>query len=90
MGMSVCVFTLCITGLCFPSSRVVKLWKESLSKVNQKAADALADPSQYSNLFPGLQQALLAEEYLKETHVGVRPAAEYPLVMVSGSLTLKL
>uniref|UniRef100_A0A8D0DEL5 Coatomer subunit beta' n=1 Tax=Sander lucioperca TaxID=283035 RepID=A0A8D0DEL5_SANLU len=62
-------------------SRVVKLWKESLSKVNQKAADALADPSQYSNLFPGLQQALLAEEYLKETHVRVRPAAEYPLIM---------
>ncbi|XP_034723026.1 coatomer subunit beta'-like [Etheostoma cragini] len=62
-------------------SRVVKLWKDSLSKVNQKAADALADPSQYSNLFPGLQQALLAEEYLKETHVPVRPAAEYPLIM---------
>ncbi|XP_054453239.1 coatomer subunit beta'-like [Anoplopoma fimbria] len=61
-------------------SRVVKLWKASLSKVNQKAADALADPSQYSNLFPGLQQALLAEEYLKETHVRVRPAAEYPLI----------
>ncbi|KAM6932883.1 coatomer subunit beta'-like [Xenentodon cancila] len=62
-------------------SRVVKLWKKSLSKVKQKAADALADPSQYSNLFPDLQQALLAEQYLKETHVGVRPAAEYPLIM---------
>ncbi|XP_075999730.1 coatomer subunit beta'-like [Genypterus blacodes] len=62
-------------------SRVVKLWKESLSKVNQKAADALADPTQYSNLFPGLQQAELAEHYLKETHVGVRPAAEYTLIM---------
>ncbi|KAK5928952.1 hypothetical protein CgunFtcFv8_010228 [Champsocephalus gunnari] len=62
-------------------SRVVKLWKESLSKVNQKAADALADPSQYSNLFPGLQQALLAQEFLKDTHVGIRPAAEYPLIM---------
>ncbi|XP_047248399.1 coatomer subunit beta'-like [Girardinichthys multiradiatus] len=61
-------------------SRVVKLWKENLSEVNQKAADALADPSQYSNLFPGLQQALLAEQYLKETHGGVRRAAEYPLV----------
>ncbi len=71
--------------ICFFSSRVVKLWKESLSKVNQKAADALADPTQYSNLFPGLQQALLAEQYLKETHVRVRPAAEYPLIMVSGS-----
>ena len=69
--------------ICLSSSRVVKLWKESLSKVNQKAADALADPSQYSNLFPGLQQAVLAEQYLKETHVRVRPAAEYPLVTVS-------
>lgn len=68
--------------LCFPSSRVVKLWKESLSKVNQKAADALADPTEYSNLFPGLQQALLAEQYLKETPVRVRPAVEYPLIMV--------
>uniref|UniRef100_A0A8C6WVY1 Coatomer subunit beta' n=1 Tax=Neogobius melanostomus TaxID=47308 RepID=A0A8C6WVY1_9GOBI len=62
-------------------SRVVKLWKESLSKVNQKAADALADPSQYGNLFPRLQHSLLAEKYLAETHVGVRPAAEYLLVM---------
>ncbi|KAK2846886.1 hypothetical protein Q5P01_009885 [Channa striata] len=62
-------------------SRVVKLWKESLFKVNQKAADALADPTQYGNLFPGLQRALLAEQYLKETHVSVRPAAEYPLIV---------
>ena len=64
---------------------MVGLWKESLSKVNQKAADALADPTQYGNLFPGLQQTLLAEQYLKETHVRVRPAAEYPLIMVSAS-----
>lgn len=62
-------------------SRVVTLWKDSLSKVNPKAADALADPSQYSNLFPGLQRSLLAEKYLEETHVRVRPAAEYLLVM---------
>ncbi|RVE64372.1 hypothetical protein OJAV_G00125350 [Oryzias javanicus] len=61
-------------------SRVVKLWKESLSKVNKKAADALADPAEYSNLFPEIQQALLAEQYLKETHVRVRASAEYPLV----------
>ncbi|XP_061575002.1 coatomer subunit beta'-like [Cololabis saira] len=62
-------------------SRVVTLWKTSLSQVNQKAAEALADPCQYSNLFPDLQQALLAEQYLQQTHVRVRPAAEYPLVM---------
>ncbi|XP_046891713.1 coatomer subunit beta'-like [Hypomesus transpacificus] len=64
-------------------SRVVKLWKDSLSKVNQKAADALADPTEYGNLFPGLQQALLAETYLRETHVCVRPAAEYPRITPS-------
>lgn len=64
-------------------SRVVRLWKESLSKVNKKAADALADPAEYSNLFPEIQQALLAEQYLKETHVRVRASAEYPLVTVS-------
>lgn len=54
--------------------------------MNQKAADALADPTEYSNLFPGLQQALLAEQYLKETPLGVRPAAEYPLITVSATL----
>ena len=68
--------------MCLLSSRVVRLWKESLAKVNQKAADALADPTEYSNLFPGLRQALLAEAYLKETSIRVRPAADYPLVMV--------
>lgn len=68
--------------ICLSSPRAVRLWKESLSKVNQKAADALADPTEYSNLFPGLQEALQAEQYLKETAVRVRPAAEYPFVMV--------
>ena len=66
---------------------MVKLWKDSLSKVNQKAADALADPTEYGNLFPGLQQALLAETFLKETHVSLRPAAEYPRITVSRSLS---
>ncbi|XP_068173857.1 coatomer subunit beta'-like [Antennarius striatus] len=61
-------------------SRVVNLWKESLSKVNQKAADSLADPGHYGNLFPGLQQALLAERYLRGA-TRVRPASDYPLIM---------
>lgn len=65
-----------------PPSRVVKLWKKRLSKVNLKAADSLADPNAYDNLFPGLQQALVAEQYLKEVTVRVRPAADYPLSTV--------
>lgn len=63
--------------------RVVKLWRENLSKVNQKAAESLADPTEYENLFPGLKEAFAAEEFLKQTHSDLRPASEYPLVTVS-------
>ncbi len=41
---------------------MVKLWREDLGKVNQKAAEALADPAQYANLFPNMQTALKAEQ----------------------------
>ena len=39
----------------------MKLWKEDLAKTNKKAADSLADPTQYSNLFPDIQEAIRAE-----------------------------
>nr|XP_061797885.1 coatomer subunit beta'-like isoform X3 [Nerophis lumbriciformis] len=64
-------------------SRVVKLWRESLAKVNQKAADSLADPTEYENLFPGLKEALAAEHFLRETCLGSRPAKDYPLVTLN-------
>lgn len=64
-------------------SRVVKLWRESLSKVNQKAAESLADPTEYENLFPGLKEAFVVEEYVKRSLADLRPAREYPLVTVS-------
>uniref|UniRef100_A0A8C6PA22 Coatomer subunit beta' n=1 Tax=Nothobranchius furzeri TaxID=105023 RepID=A0A8C6PA22_NOTFU len=64
-------------------SRVVKLWRENLAKVNQKAADSLADPTEYENLFPGLKEAFAAEYYLRESCLGSsRPAKDYPLVTV--------
>lgn len=64
-------------------SRVVKLWRESLAKVNQKAAESLADPTEYENLFPGLKEAFVAEQFLRETCLGnSRPATDYPLVTV--------
>lgn len=66
--------------------RVVKLWRENLSKVNQKAAESLADPTEYENLFPGLKEAFVVEEWVKETHVDLWPAKQYPLVTVSGRL----
>ncbi|KAG8135940.1 putative Coatomer subunit beta' protein [Naja naja] len=61
-------------------SRVVKLWRENLSKINQKAAESLADPTEYENLFPGLKEAFVAEEYIKNSQTISRPASEYPLV----------
>jgi len=44
-------------------SRVVQLWKFSLGQVNVKAAQSLADPQQYENLFPGFTDALKTEEF---------------------------
>jgi len=43
-------------------SKLVKLWREDLQKVNAKAAESLADPMEYENLFPDLQWGLKAEE----------------------------
>ena len=43
-------------------SKILKLWQADLSKTNEKAAEALADPLQYENLFPELQLALKAEK----------------------------
>lgn len=63
---------------------MVQLWRENLSKVNQKAAESLADPTEYENLFPGLKEAFVAEEWVKETHADLWPAKQYPLVTVSG------
>ena len=46
-------------------SEVVQAWKENLGKISKKAAEALADPAQYENLFVGLKDTFKAEEYLK-------------------------
>jgi coatomer subunit beta' len=62
-------------------SNIVKLWKESLSKTNPKAADALADPTDYENLFPGFKETLKTEQYLKATTKS-QPAKNYPNVKV--------
>lgn len=47
-------------------SRVVELWREELSKCNEKAGQSLADPAKYENLFPGMGEALQLEEFLKQ------------------------
>jgi hypothetical protein len=42
---------------------VVALWRKDLQKINPKAAESLADPAQYSNLFPNMDWALKAEQF---------------------------
>lgn len=64
-------------------SRVVGLWRESLSKVSEKAGQSLADPKEYDNLFPGLADALKTEHYLKPERSSLLPASAYPDIPVS-------
>ena len=71
-----------------PSYRVVELWREDLAKTNAKAAQSLADPTEYENLFPELKQALQAEEFLKKERSSLLPAATFTSVPVSLSLSL--
>ncbi|XP_070562089.1 coatomer subunit beta'-like [Ptychodera flava] len=60
-------------------SEIVQLWRENLAKTNKKAADSLADPTEYENLFVGLKEGFLAEKYLKKTQK-LLPASAYPHV----------
>nr|SVE84103.1 EOG090X01FO [Daphnia pulex] len=57
-------------------SRVVQLWKLSLSQVNAKASQSLAEPAQYDNLFPGLMDALNTEQFLEQRRQQL-PASAY-------------
>ena len=56
---------------------MVALWKEDLAKTNAKAAQSLADPMQYENLFPELKQTLQAEKALKDERTHLQPAASF-------------
>lgn len=58
-------------------SHVVQLWREKLKQNNmERAAQSLANPVDYSNLFPGLVDTYKAEQYLKE-HNHVRCARDF-------------
>ncbi|CAL6342097.1 unnamed protein product [Bathycoccus prasinos] len=57
-------------------SEIVQLWKSDLGKINKKAAEALADPAEFANLFPNFDEALVMEEDAKKTKMSSkRPSA---------------
>ena len=59
-------------------SRIVQLWRADLSqKVSSKAAEALADPMDYPNLFPDIQDALEAEKALLAEYTQTHSSFEY-------------
>ncbi|XP_022845701.1 coatomer subunit beta'-2-like isoform X1 [Olea europaea var. sylvestris] len=58
-------------------SEIVALWRKDLNKINQKAAESLADPEEYPNLFEDWQIALDVESRVAETLSNYPPAAEY-------------
>lgn len=56
---------------------IVVKWREDLAKVSERAAQALANPDDYPNLFPDLEWALKVEAYFKQ-HRSLQPASNYP------------
>jgi coatomer subunit beta' len=47
-------------------SEIIELWKSDLSKVNKKAAEALADPANNLELFEGFEEAIEAEKVVSQ------------------------
>ncbi|PAN25854.1 hypothetical protein PAHAL_4G329800 [Panicum hallii] len=58
-------------------SEIVAIWRNDLSKVNPKAAESLADPSEYPNLFDDWQVALTVEKSVASQRGHYPPADEY-------------
>ena len=43
------------------------MWRTELAKSNEKAAESIASPTEYENLFPELSQTLQAEKVRMHT-----------------------
>jgi coatomer subunit beta' len=56
---------------------IVAIWRKDLNKVNPKAAESLADPEEYPNLFEDWQVALAVESKAAETMNVYPPAEQY-------------
>ena len=64
-------------------SRVLPQWKEQLAKVSEKAGQSLADPKEYTNLFPNFNKSLEAEQILAKERKRKMPASMYKEIPVS-------
>jgi len=55
-------------------SYVVELWRQRLALTDSKTAKSLADPKEYENLFPGLQETIVVQKRLEEEFKKPPPA----------------
>lgn len=55
----------------------MQIWRKELSKINAKAAESLADPGQYANLFPDFDLALKAEQRQRQQRSQAVPAKDF-------------
>lgn len=67
----------CRTYLPSEISRVVNLWREKLKQLGmERSAQAIANPTDYENLFPGLVDTYKTQQFLRQTDDSV-PAKSY-------------
>ncbi|UJR30435.1 hypothetical protein I4U23_017969 [Adineta vaga] len=71
----------CRTYLPSQIGRIVGLWREKLKQINmERAAQSLANPTDYENLFPGLVDTYKTEQYLQQTNK-LRAARDFPSII---------
>jgi len=66
---------------------IMTKWKAELGKLNAKAAEALADPTKYDNLFPEYQSSLHYEAFLRENGAVLRSATDYAAYLEEAHLS---
>ena len=69
-------------------SDIVRLWKQDVRKINPKAAEALADPQEYPNMFEDLELALKAEGFARQRMAHPPPSSAF--LEVEGSNRVNL
>ncbi|KAM6582200.1 hypothetical protein CsatB_009202 [Cannabis sativa] len=60
-------------------SEIVTIWRDDLNKVNKKAAESLADPEEYPNLFDDWEVSLSLEAETGKNRCNYPPAELYPI-----------
>ena len=63
-------------------SEVLPAWKADLAKTSTKAAERLADPSTYENLFPRHAESLEVEKFVAAERQQLKPASLFQSVKV--------